>query len=51
MQLNIDTHAFTKPILQMWLIQMNIQIDRYLPQPNHASLEVTSNYQEVIHAF
>jgi len=31
MQFNINTHAFTKPILHMWLIQMNIQIDRDLP--------------------
>jgi len=31
MQFNIDTHAFTKPILHMWLIQRNIQIDRDLP--------------------
>jgi len=31
MQFNIDTHAFTKPILHMWLTQRNIQIDRDLP--------------------
>jgi len=31
MQFNIDIHSFTKPILHMWLIQMNIQIDRDLP--------------------
>ena len=31
MQFNIDTYAFTKPILHMWLTQRNIQIDRDLP--------------------
>jgi len=31
MQFNIDTHVFTKPILNMWLTQRNIQINRDLP--------------------
>jgi len=53
----IDTHAFTnKPILNMWLTQWNIQIHRDLQHNlimllTHATLVVTWNYQEVIHAF
>jgi len=31
MQFNIDTHAFIKSILHMWLTQRNIQNDRDLP--------------------
>ena len=52
-----DTHAFTnKPILNMWLTQRNIQIHRDLQYnplmlPTHATLVVTWNYQEFIHAF
>jgi len=52
MQFNIDTHAFTKPILHMWLTQRNIEMDRDLPhKQNYASLEVTWTNQGLIHVF